>query len=44
MKCIKNVKTGKITRVSNDIASIAVDSEEFKYISKSTWKSKTRNK
>lgn len=37
-KCIKNISTGKITRVKNHIASASVDSGSHIYCSKSEWK------
>ena len=39
MKCIKNTKTGKITRVGDDIARERVDNfEDVEFCSKEEWK------
>lgn len=43
MKCIMNNFSKNITRVSDDIAKQKVDSGDFKYVSKSLWKEKTRD-
>ncbi len=37
-KCIKNIVSGKITRVKNHTASTCVDSGTHVYVSKSEWK------
>lgn len=38
MKCIRNVKTGKITRVSDEHASVQVKGGDWAYTSKERWK------
>jgi hypothetical protein len=40
MKCIKCVKTGKVTRVKNNVADEMVKSGEFVFVSKSEWRQK----
>ena len=37
-KCIKEVKSGKIVRVSNEEATKKVDSGKYEYVSKSMWR------
>ena len=37
-KCIKNVKSGKVVRVSNEKATQKVDTGRWEYTSKSMWK------
>jgi hypothetical protein len=44
MKCVKNEKTDTIKRVSDELASNLVDNEGWKYIGKSEWKEKVRDK
>lgn len=38
MKCIKNTKNGKISRVRDDQAQTRTNSSEHEYVSKSEWK------
>lgn len=44
MKCVKNVKTSEIVRVSEESADLKVSSGKWNYCSKSEWKSTTRKK
>jgi len=41
MKCIKNTKTGNITRV-NDIQANKMVGEQWSYVPKSEWKAQER--
>jgi hypothetical protein len=41
MKCLKNTKTGTIIRVT-DIQSYQMAGSQWKYVSKSEWKSQER--
>ena len=41
MKCIKNIKTGNIIRVSNQQADQTVG-REWKFVPKSEWKNKDK--
>lgn len=38
MKCIKEIKTGKVVKIANEAAKEAVDKGDFNYVSKSDWK------
>ena len=38
MKCIKNITTNEIKRVSNEIATASVESGKFSFIPKKDWK------
>jgi hypothetical protein len=43
MKCIKNNKTGEISRVSDEVALVQVEKRlEYSYVPKSEWKSQIR--
>jgi hypothetical protein len=42
MKCVKNVRRGKIFRVKDDEARILVRSQVFVYCSKEEWKTQGR--
>ena len=42
MKCIKDIKTGDISRVEDTVASKKVDAKTHIYAAKSLWKSKGR--
>lgn len=43
MKCIRNLKTNEVTRVTDSIADNAVDSGSHVYVPKSIWKSEVRD-
>lgn len=38
MKCVKNIKTKEITRVSDRVASMLITNGEAKYTTKGAWK------
>ena len=42
MKCIKDIKTGDISRVEDTVASKKVDAKTHTYAAKSLWKNKGR--
>ena len=42
MKCVKNLATNEIKRVSDSIADTYVNTGKFKFIPKSEWKAATR--
>lgn len=44
MKCIVNIKSDKIKRISDDSAQLAVDSGDWKYVPKKEWKEKVRDR
>ena len=43
MKCIQQIKTGKIKKVSDTDAQRLVDSKMWKFINKSVWKKEVRD-
>jgi len=44
MKCIKNIKTGEIRRVYDEVASDRTDEESWVYCPKHKWKENVRDK
>ena len=44
MKCVKNIKGGKIVRLSDEKARELVDSGSHRYVSKAEWKKERKEK
>lgn len=44
MKCVKNIKTNKISRLSDELAEKFVKKQTHKYVPKEQWKKEVRDK
>ena len=44
MKCIKDIKSGKIIRINDDIAKVLILKKEAVYTTKSAWRKQEKKK